>query len=212
VARAAIILAFIAIAVCVGGCAAPAPAPAIPVDTSRTTVVLLPDEDGHVGSVSVTTPAGSQQVERAYSFTMVDAAHSRPSELQMMGEDRVNTAFRDLIKAQPPKPTSFILYFILDSATLTEESKAELPAVFEAVRERKPTEISIFGHTDATGSDERNVRLSAERAKAVESILRKRDAELGHIEVKFFGSKEPLVPSAPHAAEPRNRRAEVMIL
>jgi outer membrane protein OmpA-like peptidoglycan-associated protein len=213
-ARATIILAFMVTGILAGGCATPAPAPAppIPVDTSRTTVVLLPDEDGNVGAVSVTTPDGSQKVDTAYSFTTVDGAHSRPSELQLMGEERVNVAFADVIKAQPPKPKSVILYFVLDSTALTAESKTKLPALFEAVRERKPTEISIFGHTDAIGTQARNVKLSAERAKAVENILRKRDPDLGNIEVQFFGSQEPLVPSAPHAPEPRNRRAEIMIL
>lgn len=211
-ARATLILALIVTGVLAGGCASQATAPPIPVDTSRTTVVLLPDEDGHVGAVTVTTPDGSQKVDKAYSFTTVDGARSRPSELQMMGEERVNAMFEDLIKAQPPKPKSFILYFVLDSTALTSESNARLPVVFEAVRERKPTEISIFGHTDATGSDARNIGLSAERARAVENILRKHDPDLGNIEVQFFGSQEPLVPSAPRAPEPRNRRAEIMIL
>ena len=87
-----------------------------------------------------------------------------------------------------------------------------LPTLFQAVRDRKPTEISIFGHTDATGAEDRNIKLSAERAKAVESILRKRDPALDRIEVQFFGSREPLIPTSPHAAEPRNRRVEIMIL
>ena len=100
----------------------------------------------------------------------------------------------------------------MNSTTLTVESSAALPAIFETVRERKPTEISIFGHTDAIGSEERNIKLSAERARAVEVILRKRDPDLGRIDVQFFGSQEPMIPMPPRAAEPRNRRAEIVIL
>jgi outer membrane protein OmpA-like peptidoglycan-associated protein len=206
-----LILALI-IGLCASGCASQATVPSAPVDTSRTTVVLMPDEDGNVGAVSVTTRDGSQNVDKAYNFTTVEGAHSRPSEIQLMGEERVNTAFSDILKAQPSKPKSFILYFVLDRTVLTEESKAVLPAVFEAVRERKPTEITIFGHADAIGSEERNVKLSADRASAVAEILRKHDPTLGRIEVQFFGDKEPLVPSSPHVPEPRNRRAEIMIL
>ena len=129
-----------------------------------------------------------------------------------MGEARVRSTFDDVIKAQPLKPRSFTLYFLLDSATLTEESRARLPEVFAAVRERKPTEISIFGHTDAIGAQERNVKLSAERAQTVEKLLRERDPDLGRIDVRFFGSTEPLIPTPPNHAEPRNRRAEIMVL
>jgi outer membrane protein OmpA-like peptidoglycan-associated protein len=209
-ARAAIVLAFVVTALLAGGCASPPPA--IPVDTSRTTVVLLPDEDGHVGAVSVTTPNGSQTVDRAYTFTTVDGTRAQPSEIQLMGEEQVNAAFTELMKAQPLKPKSFTLYFSFDSTTLTPESRAVLPAIVEAVRERKPTEISIFGHTDAIGTERRNVKLSAERARAVENILRRYDPDLGHVDVQFFGSQEPLIPTPPHAAEPRNRRAEIQIL
>ena len=208
-ARAAIVVAIMATAAMAGGCASP---PKAPVDTSRTTVVLLPDEDGHVGAVTVTTPDGSQKIDRAYTYMTVEGAHSRLSATQLMGEHRVNAAFTDLMKSQPSKPKSFTLYFVLDSAALTAESSAVLPAIFEAVRERKPTEISIFGHTDAIGTEERNIKLSAERAKAVENILRKRDADLGHIEVQSFGSQEPLIPTPRRTAEPRNRRAEIVIL
>lgn len=197
------------------GCASPPPpppAPPPPADTSRTTVVLLPDEDGNVGMVSVTSATGSQKVDAAYSFTTVAGIAAAPTEARPMDMARVDSAFGSVIKAQPPKPVSFTLYFLLDSAVLTEESKAKLQAVFDAVRERKPTEISIFGHTDAIGKEERNMKLSAERAQAVQNLLRERDPDLGHVDVRYFGSKEPLVPSPARVPEPRNRRAEIMVL
>lgn len=203
------VFAVIAIALCVSGCASKA---IIPLDTSKTTVVLLPDEDGHVGAVSVSTPDGSQTVDEAYSSSIADSTRSGPSESQSLGEAQVSAAYKDVLNAQPSKPESFILYFVLGSTVLTAQSKAMLPAVFEAVRARKPTEISIFGHTDAIGSDEWNFKLSAGRAKAVEKALRKRDPSLGDIEIQFFGDKEPLVPTPPDVPEPRNRRAEILIL
>ena len=208
-AGAAMVVAFMATAAMAVGCASRPPAT---VDTSRTTVILLPDEDGHVGAVSVTTSHGSRKVDRSYSFTTVIGARSGRSAVQPISEERVNTAFIDLLRSQPLKPKSFTLYFVLDSASLTAESSAMLPTIFAAVRDRKPTEISIFGHTDAIGPEERNIKLSAERAKAVENLLRKRDPDLGRIDVQFFGSQEPLIRTPPRAAEPRNRRAEIMIL
>ena len=208
-ASAPIVVACIATAVMVVGCASRPPAT---IDTSRTTVILLPDEDGHVGAVSVTTSHGSQKIDRSYTFTTVAGAQSGPSAVEPISEERVNAAFTELLRSQPLKPKSFTLYFVLDSAALTAESSATLPAIFAAVRDRKPTEIAIFGHTDAIGSDDRNIKLSAERARAVENLLRKREPDLGRIDVQFFGSQEPLIPTPPRAAEPRNRRAEIMIL
>ncbi len=195
-----------------GGCASVATAPVTPVDTRRTTVVLLPDEDGHVGAVSVTTRDGSQKVDAAYQYTTVEGDRARPSALQSMGQEQVSATFEDVLKAQPPKPKSFVLYFVLDGTALAEESAAKLPEVLAAVRERIPTEVTIFGHTDRLGSEGRNLKLSAQRAHAVARMLRQRAPDLGTIEVQYFGSKVPLFPAARDVPEPRNRRVEIQIL
>jgi peptidoglycan-associated lipoprotein len=190
-----------------GACATP---PVI--RSSTTTVILLPDEDGNVGSVSVTTVSGARSIDKAYSFTTVDGPRSQLSSVQLMGDERVAAVFGQVLGAQPPKPKSFVLYFLMDKTLLTEESKSMLPALFEAVRARKPTEISIFGHADATGSESHNYVLSGDRARKIAELIQQQDRGLGHIEVQFFGDKEPLFPAVPHAPEPRNRRVEVVIL
>ncbi len=204
-ARPAAMLALV-VGICAGGCATP------PVQTQRTTVVLMPDEDGNVGAVSVTTGVGSQDIDQAYSFATVEGGHSQPSRVNLMGRELVAKAYSRVLNAQPPKPRSFILHFLLDKTVLTEESKAQLPELFDAIRARKPTEITIFGHADATGSEKHNYALSAERAKTIAGLLRKNDPSLDHIDVQYFGDKAPLIPSDPRVPEPRNRRAEVMVL
>ena len=181
------------------------------VQPPTTTVVLLPDEEGNVGAVSLSTDGGSQSIDTAYAYATTGGARTRPSDVLPMGEDAMNAKYAGLLGSQPPKPRSFILHFLLDRAVLTDESKAMLPAVLKAVRERKPTEITIFGHADAIGTEKHNVKLSAERAKTIATILRKDDPTLDRIDVQYFGDKVPLVGSG-NRAEPRNRRAEVMIL
>lgn len=177
-----------------------------------TTVVLLPDEDGKVGAVSVKTEAGEQTLDKAYHYVTAGAGYSPPSKMQEMGASRVNDEFRDVLKAQPAKPLSFILYFDTGSTELTNDSQATIPQLLEAIRERAPTEVSIIGHTDTTGSEEINARVSFERAKAVEKILKGRFPELDHVELQYFGEHDLLIPTPPNTPEPRNRRVEVMIL
>ncbi len=196
---------------CMAGCASPPPAPP-PSSAGRTTVVLLADEDGHVGAVSVSTAAGSQSLDRAYSAATADASTAPPSMARDLGRERVNASYAGLLKAQPSKPVTFTLNFLLDRTVLTDESKSLLPVVLETMRARKPTEITVFGHADASGTEERNFKLSAERAKFVADLLRQHDPTLDKIDVQSFGDKVPLVPSDTRAAEPRNRRAEIVIL
>lgn len=190
------------------GCSTPPP----PAPQPKTTVVLMPDEDGRVGAVSVSTDAGTQTIDRAFNASTVTGAHGKPTAMADVGESATKSGYDALIAAQPLKPVHFTLNFLNNKAVLTEESKAQIPAVMDAIRTRKPTEISIFGHTDSTGTEQYNMQLSAQRAKAVETVLRRLDPTLDHIEVKFFGDKEPLVHVEGRTAEPRNRRAEVMVL
>ena len=206
--RTAAIALAIASSVALWGCAAP------PVHQPSTTVVLLPDEDGKVGAVSVSSAAGSQQLGQAFSVATTGAAGALQSSgaNRTLERDAVDAAYGPLLKAQPLKPKTFILYFVLGTAELTTESKAQLPAVLAAARARKPTEISVFGHADAIGSESRNVRLSAERAERVARLLKASDPDVGQIDTRYFGARAPMLRPDAHGVQPKNRRAEVMIL
>jgi len=188
---------------CLGGCTT--------YPSTRTTVVLLPDEDGKVGAVSMLTPSGTQTLDKAYSYSTGNGINAAPSSSRTLSRATVSTAYGELLKMQPARPITFILTFLLDRTELTDESKALLPALYSAVRERKPTRISIFGHADALGSQERNIRLSADRAEAAANLLKAHDPTLGGIDVQYFGDTMPLMPSASRSAEPKNRRVEIMV-
>lgn len=197
------------------GCATPPAAPA-----ARTTVVLLPDEDGHVGAVLVTptasdgaasAPTGAaQKITDAYAAMTIESA--APPRTEPLDAAALEVKHPTLLRAQPTKPVSFVLHFLLDKTVLTAESRALLPKVIEAAKARKPTEITVFGHADSSGSAERNLQLSAERADYVARMLRRSDPALDHIDVQSFGDKVPLYKSITRTPDPRNRRAEIQIL
>jgi outer membrane protein OmpA-like peptidoglycan-associated protein len=176
----------------------------------ETTVILLPDEDGHVGAVSVASGGTSHVLDVGYAQVSVATAKSEPTPTRPIGRETIDQAYADLLRAQPLRPRSFTLNFVLDSTTLTEESKALLPVVLQAVHDRSPTEITVFGHADSTGTEQRNTKLSADRARAVAAALRKADPAMRDIDVQWFGDRVPLVKS--QGNEPRNRRVEIQIL
>ena len=179
----------------------------------RTSVILLPDEDGHVGAVVVGNAAGAKQrIDQAYSAVVVSGVKTDSTSAMPRGKSAVDAAYEKLIKAQPTKPRTFVLHFKLDSVELTDDSTALLREIVRAAMDRKPTEITVYGHADSSGSEERNIRLSAERAQIVADYLRRSDPTLDKIQVQYFGDKEPLVPTEGRSPEPRNRRAEVVIL
>ena len=74
--------------------------------------------------------------------------------------------------------------------------------------------LSDLGTTLATrlrdaGDDAAGV--DALTARAVAAMLRRIDPELP-VQLDWFGDRSPLVPTAPGVPEPRNRRAEILIL
>lgn len=175
-----------------------------------TRVTLMPDQAGGVGAVVVGNAHGQQAISQAYAS--VEAGSARAPRLLAPGKrDAFERTHRALIEAQPTAPRSFVLHFGFDSMELTPESRQRLAEVFQAVRERLPTEVTVFGYTDSVGTPEYNLALSAERARAVAALLRKIDQDLP-VQVEYFGDKAPLVPARKGVPEPRNRRAEVFIL
>lgn len=66
--------------------------------------------------------------------------------------------------------TSGIL-FGFNSSTLSNDAKASLRKLAEILREDTTTDIAIIGHTDKVGTYEANVKLSKDRAYAVENYL-----------------------------------------
>ena len=130
---------------------------------------------------------------------------------QQLTEAQVQQGYAKMLKAQPGKPLSFLLYFSA-GAELTPESQAAIAQIVEKIRDRTPTEVFVIGHTDSTGTEEANTRLSRERATTVQKLLKSSMPMLDRITIQSFGSKDLLVPTGPNVNEPRNRRVEVVIL
>lgn len=190
------ILALLALGVLLAGCA-------------TTRVTLLPDQSGHVGAVVVSNAQGRQRIDQA--FDTVAVGRSGPGKPRASDPRAFEKNHRALIDAEPTPPRSFVLNFLFDSMVLTPESKKMLPEVLRVVRNRMPTEVTVFGYTDSVGTADYNLGLSAQRARAVAKLLKQIDPKLP-VDVKYFGEKYPLVPSRHGVPEPRNRRAEIVIL
>jgi outer membrane protein OmpA-like peptidoglycan-associated protein len=173
-------------------------------------VTLMPDADGKVGRVTVSTTSDKQNLEQAYAQVAV----SQDGRLSASQADPAAFAAANaqLLQVLPAPPYSAILYFVAGTSELTRASAELLPEVAARIRERSPTAISVIGHTDSTGSDEANVRLGLERAREVDRLLHREMKDLAPTTVKSFGSRDPLVPTGPQVDEPRNRRVEINVL
>jgi len=177
----------------------------------KTTFVLLPNPDGRVGELAVTTHKGTRIVSRADHATQVSSAQELPSQPEKMDQETIREKFGMALRADPGQPATFSLYYKSGTNQLTATSKDLLPDIFAAIASRKSKDISVVGHTDRVGAEDLNFRLSRKRADAIKSLLVKKGVVSNLIHVDAHGESNPLIATADEVAEPKNRRVDVTV-
>ena len=104
------------------------------------------------------------------------------------------------------------LFFDLGKATLKPESEPELKRIQQVMKENMALVIEISGHTDNTGSDEINNKLSLERANAVKDYLLNGNIDSSRIRTKGYGKSKPKADNSTEEGRQINRRVEIEIL
>ena len=177
--------------------------------TTQTLVVMLPEESGTSGAVTVGEGASAAVLDAPLTSATVDTRGN--VDKATVTQDEVQRTFGEALAAQPPNPLSFTLYFSTASTEVTPESQPILEALFAEVAKRQAVEVQVTGHTDRVGTDETNDRLSLERAQAVQEMLVQRGLKTNFIRTVGRGEREPLVPTPDEQPEPKNRRVEVIV-
>ena len=109
---------------------------------------------------------------------------------------------------------SVAVNFRINSAVLSPEAKRQLDTVAEKALNAKGYMIEVAGHTDSTGSEAKNFRLSRERADAVVQYL----AVNHKIPLRRFvtpmgyGKTEAVAENSTAAGRAQNRRVEVKVI
>ena len=103
------------------------------------------------------------------------------------------------------------LLFKLNSAELSEGAKQELQKVGGILVKYDDTSILLEGHTDDTGSDDYNMKLSERRAEAVSGYLESQKLPSSRLKTKWYGESQPKFPNDSEANREKNRRVEIAI-
>lgn len=180
---------------------------------STTQVVLLPNPDGKVGSLEVSSDKGTdpQTLDKPWQATETSALTGAPGTPKVMDEKDVKAIFGQAMAARPLPPVSYIMHFSQGSAELTTASKNLLLEVLEAIALRSSTRVTVIGSSDSVGSVQYNNKLSARRAKSVVDAMVARGVDKKIIEVTNQGETHPLILTPDGVPEPRNRRVEINI-
>jgi OOP family OmpA-OmpF porin len=90
------------------------------------------------------------------------------------------------------------IYFELNSSEIASYYYPDLFKVAKFLQDNPGARILAEGHTDQVGNENYNQKLSVLRVnKTVDFLVKNYGIDIGRIEVKAFGQKEPLVPDLP---------------
>ena len=177
--------------------------------TRQELVVLLPGEDGEVGTVAIAGPQRTTILDTPRGAATINTRGRVKKDT--LSEADITRTFAEALAAQPPPTLSFTLYFFEKSTRITPGSRATLAALLAEVARRQAVEVQVTGHTDRVGTVQDNDRLSAERAETIRDVLIQHGLRANFVRAVGRGEREPLIPTPDEQDEPRNRRVEVIV-
>ena len=101
--------------------------------------------------------------------------------------------------------------FDINSAGIRPGFRASLDKVAEVVAEYDRTAVHVIGHTDSTGTESYNQKLSERRADAVSRHLVGGGVERDRTRVAGRGESAPIDTNATSSGRSRNRRVEIYL-
>jgi len=103
------------------------------------------------------------------------------------------------------------LFFNTGSSVIKEESFAVLDSVVKLLDTNKDLNLTIAGHTDNTGEEELNLKLSNERATDTKAYIESKGIEGSRISSKGYGSTKAIADNTTEEGRIQNERVEFII-
>jgi outer membrane protein OmpA-like peptidoglycan-associated protein len=174
-------------------------------------VVLLPDPDGHVGTVNISNEGGTSTLSQERESLAVNSSTGSPGQSRLLNEDELDAVFGDALAILPSPPVSFSIYFSNSTAEPSAASAGTIANIVAEIKKRDSRDVNLNGHTDTVGTSQGNMKLSLDRAESVRAMLIEQGVDGDHISVTYFGESDLAKPTADNVGEPLNRRVEVVV-
>jgi len=101
------------------------------------------------------------------------------------------------------------IYFDTGKSKVKPEGYPVVDQIVTYLKENPKTRLVVEGHTDNTGSAEKNQVLSENRAKSIKAELVKRGIEESRLETKGYGSTKPIGDNKTKEGRTQNRRVTI---
>jgi outer membrane protein OmpA-like peptidoglycan-associated protein len=151
------------------------------------------------------------QFESGERVAAVQAAQQQAEQRKQQEETRPITTEECATRFGVISATGAI-YFRTNSAELDRASDPLLGSLVDVANRCPAVKIEVSGHTDSTGDQQSNMRLSAARAGSVADFLIRRGVRQERISVAGFGDTRPVASNATEHGRAQNRRIVFRVL
>jgi len=163
--------------------------------------------------------AEAEQARQAAQVAQAELAKTREELAQKDAEARQLRMQQELSKIASTRQESRGLVVTLPSgiffdsgkSTLKPGAKKTLDRIAQQLKTDSSIKVFVEGHTDSTGSAQKNLTLSEKRADAVRDYLAGRGVAEGQISAAGKGEAEPVATNKTVAGRQQNRRVELVI-
>lgn len=167
----------------------------------------------------------NNQVQTAEAIARQEVAEARIAELSAI-RDRVQLENRDAELANARRELASLqakqtargtvvtlgsVLFATGKSELLPGAQSSVDRLARYLAEFMDKTVLIEGHTDSTGSDETNLRLSQARADAVRMALISEGIAASRITATGLGSSRPVASNSTAEGRQQNRRVEIVI-
>lgn len=134
------------------------------------------------------------------------------SEQPIKGETLSKSDMAALQKADAEKRSLERIYFALDSFALSDDARETLYKNAEIMLKKPADKYRLEGHCDERGSDEYNLALGENRAKAALNYLVTLGVQPERLSFISYGEEKPLDQGHSEEAWAKNRRVEFIFI
>ncbi|MBC7588298.1 MAG: OmpA family protein, partial [Chitinophagaceae bacterium] len=172
---------------------------------------LMKIQTDELGEYFITLPFGKD-----YTFTVNRKGYLYYTELYELKNKQADSVYKKDIFLNAIELNANVvlknIQFETNAYKLLSVSLVELDKLLQVMNENPSLKLEISGHTDNIGKAEDNIKLSANRAKAVVDYLIGNGIALNRLTYKGYGASRPIGDNNTEIGRAKNRRTVFMIV
>jgi outer membrane protein OmpA-like peptidoglycan-associated protein len=141
---------------------------------------------------------------------------ARAREAQQKAEEALKATLSQLAQVREEARGLIVtlpgsIYFDVNKTDVKPAMRDRLGQIAKALATVPDRHVLVEGHTDSSGGDEYNLKLSRLRAEAVRSILIAGGVASDRVEGQGYGKTRPVASNATAGGRAQNRRVEIVL-